>query len=79
MSAGGRVGGRLVRQAKDSAASAKYGEVWGRGRRGMKTPGGKDDERKRMYHPRFGRWTVQMIVDVALSCTLLPTDRNRGT
>ena len=55
VSIGGRGDGRFVRHAKDRAASAKYGDVCGRGSRGMNTPGGKDGGRKRMYQPRFGR------------------------
>ena len=42
----------------------------------MKTPWGKEGGRRRMYHPRFGRWIVQTIVDVALSCTSLRVRRN---
>ena len=44
----------------------------------MKTPAGKEGECKRMYHPRFGRWTVQTIVDVALSCPSLHAHRKTG-
>ena len=61
------VGGRLVLHANDSAASEWYGDVCGSGRSGMNTPGGKDGVRMRMYQPRFGLWTVQRSVDVALS------------
>ena len=40
----------------------------------MKTPGGKEGVRSRMYQPRFGRWTVQSSVDVALSWQGLDLD-----
>lgn len=48
------VEGEFVRHEKDSAASVKLGDVRGIGRRDMKTPGGNDGARMRIYHPRFG-------------------------
>lgn len=33
----------------------------------MKAPGGKDGARRRIYHPRFGRWMVQHSLEVAFS------------
>lgn len=60
--------GMFVREWKDRAASAWWGDAWGTGVRGMKTPGGNDGDRIRMYQPRFGRWIVQHIVLVGLYC-----------
>jgi len=62
----GDEGYAFVRHEKDKAASAKFGEEGGTGRRGIKTPGGKVGDRMRMYHPFFGRWIIQQMVDVWL-------------
>ena len=53
-----------MRHEKDKAASVKFGEERGTGSSGIKTPGGKAGDRMRMYHPCFGRWIIQQIVDV---------------
>lgn len=34
----------------------------------MKTSGGKEGVRSRMYQPRLGLWIVHRIVDVPFSC-----------
>jgi hypothetical protein len=43
-----------VRELKESAPSAWYGDKGGTGMKGMKVPGGKDGCLRRMYHPRLG-------------------------
>ena len=55
-----------MRHEKDKAASVKFGEERGTGSSGIKTPGEKAGDRMRMYHPCFGRWIIQQIVDVWL-------------
>ena len=37
----------------------------------MKTSGGKEGVRSRMYQPRLGLWIVQRMVDVPFSCKVL--------
>lgn len=61
--AGGE-GYTFVRHEKDKAASIKFDEERGTGSSGIKAPGGKAGDRMRMYHPCFGRWMIQQIVDV---------------
>jgi hypothetical protein len=63
--------GILVLELKDRAASAWFRESWGTGISEMKTSGGKDGERMRMYQPRFGRWIDQQMVDVGLCYTTI--------
>ena len=43
-----------VRELKESAPSAWYGDEGGTGMKGMKVPEGKDGCLRRMYHPRLG-------------------------
>lgn len=55
-----------MRHERDKAASVKFGEERDTGRSGIKSPGGNAGDRMRMYHPCFGRWMIQQIVDVWL-------------
>ena len=55
-----------VRELKESAPSAWYGDEGGTGMKGMKVPGGKDGCLRRMYHPRLGLWIVQQMALVGL-------------
>ena len=60
--------GMFVRVLNVMAASVCSTELADTGVSGMKTPGGKVGERRRMYHPRIGRCIDHSTVLVALCC-----------